>query len=264
MHRTLCDTDLGVLHLSMCSQQPRSMRCIADDMCCAVSQVQAVFEVIPAPRADGETQQSSCRLVGFARCACLSAWMVPSPAVVCRAHAANYRLSTADLHATCWSGRAISDGVFAALVCDIMVHPDLQASDRQLMHHRHQICDPNTWPSDPRAMKRESYTIQPAEAGAGEEDDGCIAEACSAAWPQQLRRLPTPQAGEQRLMVTTKQTVIPSKEAACDTSTSYQSGHSVPRLVGTHLTPSAVMVKSNSLFLPDLCSACSSGRRVSA
>jgi hypothetical protein len=41
-------------------------------------------------------------------------------------HTAKHQLSAADLHVFCWSGRAISDGVFAALVCDIMVHPDLQ------------------------------------------------------------------------------------------------------------------------------------------
>ena len=60
------------------------------------------------------------------------------PTVICRAHAANYRLSAADLHAIRWSDRAISDGVFAALVCDIMVHPDLQASECQLVHRLHQ------------------------------------------------------------------------------------------------------------------------------
>ena len=36
-------------------------------------QVQAVFEMIPAPRAGSEAQQSRRRLVGFARCECPAA-----------------------------------------------------------------------------------------------------------------------------------------------------------------------------------------------
>lgn len=49
--------------------------------------VQAVYEVVPGPRGSDEPQ-SSRRLIGFAR--------------------------------------AISDGIFAALVCDVMIHPEYQ------------------------------------------------------------------------------------------------------------------------------------------
>jgi hypothetical protein len=128
-----CDKNIDVLHSIM--HYHNHDLCAAPHVRCAASQVQAVFEVTPAPRAGGEAQQSSRRLVGFARCGVsLSARAVPSSYSMCRLHAANYQLSDADLHAFSWSGRAISDGVYAALVCDIMVHPDLQASDRQLVH----------------------------------------------------------------------------------------------------------------------------------
>jgi hypothetical protein len=42
--------------------------CMAVSPCHVTLQVQAVFEVIPAPRAGSEAQQSRRRLVGFARC----------------------------------------------------------------------------------------------------------------------------------------------------------------------------------------------------